>query len=101
MFFFLGDLNIKLIGNNIYTNVYDKCDDFGFLILVVNFPWLSGNVPRLPSYSVIYIVRFARRCTGVFGFYSKKIFKSLQNYRNRATDITSFGKRLKSSYYKS
>ena len=47
------DLNIKVIGNNIYKNVYDKRDDFGFVILVVNFPWLSGNVPRLPSYAVI------------------------------------------------
>ena len=31
------DLNIKVIGSNIHTSVYDKCDDFGFPIL--NFPW--------------------------------------------------------------
>ena len=36
------DLNIKVIGNNSHTSVYDKCDDFGFPI--VNFPWLSGDV---------------------------------------------------------
>ena len=47
--FFL-DLNIKVIGNNIHTSVYDKRDDFGFPI--VNFPWLSGDVPRLPSYGI-------------------------------------------------
>ena len=29
-------LNIKVIGNDIHTNVYDKRDDFGFPI--VNFP---------------------------------------------------------------
>ena len=40
------DLNIKVIGSDIHTSVYDKRDDFGFPI--VNFPWLSGDVPRLP-----------------------------------------------------
>ena len=40
------DLNIKVIGNVIHTSVYDKRDDFGFTI--VNFPWLSGDVPRFP-----------------------------------------------------
>ena len=32
----LLDLNIKVIGYNIHTSVYDKCDDFGFPM--VNFP---------------------------------------------------------------
>ena len=45
------DLNIKVIGNNIHTSVYDKREDFGFPI--VNFPWLSGDVPRLPSHVVL------------------------------------------------
>ena len=40
------DLNIKVIGSDIHTSVYDKRDDFGFPI--VNFPWLS----RLPSYGI-------------------------------------------------
>ena len=40
------DLHIKVIGNNIHTSVYDKCDDFGFPL--VNFSWLSFDVPRLP-----------------------------------------------------
>ena len=46
------DLNIKVVGSNIHTSVYDKRDDFGFPI--VNFPWLSGDVPRLPSYGFIF-----------------------------------------------
>ena len=64
------DLNIIVIGNNIHTNVYDKRDDFGFPI--VNFPCLSGNVPRLPSYGIYIsqIVQFARCCTSVFDFNS-------------------------------
>ena len=41
------DLNIKVIGSDVHTSV---CEDFGFPI--VNFPWLSGDVPRLPSYCV-------------------------------------------------
>ena len=58
--------NLIFIGNDIHTSVYDKRDDFGFPI--VNFPWLSGDVPRLPSYGIYIsqLVRFARCCTSVF-----------------------------------
>ena len=72
---FLG-LNIKVIGSDIHTSVYDKRDDFGFPI--VDFPWLSGDVPRLPSYGICIsqLVRFARCCTSVFDFNSKRS----QNY---------------------
>ena len=52
------DLNIKVIGSDIHTSVYDKRDDFGFPI--VNFPWLSGDVPRLPSYGTVKPLLFAR-----------------------------------------
>ena len=54
------------MGNNINPSVYDKRDDFGFP--TVNFPWLNGDVPRLPSYgiNISQLVRFARRCTSVF-----------------------------------
>ena len=67
------DLNIKVIGNNIHTSVYDKCDDFGFPI--VNFPWLSGDVPRFPSYGIYIsqLVRFARFCTSVLDFHSNNL----------------------------
>ena len=53
------DLNIKVIGNDIHTSVYDKRDDFGFPI--VNFPWLNGDVPKLRSYGIYIsqLVRFA------------------------------------------
>ena len=59
------NFDIKVVGSDVHTSVYDKRDDFGFPI--VNFPWFSGDVPRLPSY-VVYIsqlVRFARCCTSV------------------------------------
>ena len=79
------DLNIKVIDNNIHTSVYDKRDDFGFPI--VNFLWLSGYVPRLPSYGIYIsqLVRFARCCIA-FLISILKIFKSLQNYWHRVTD---------------
>ena len=58
---------------NIHTSVYDKCDDFGFPI--VNFPSLSGDIPRLLSYGIYIsqLVRFARCCTSVFDFHSKSL----------------------------
>ena len=67
------DFNIKVIGSDIHTSVYDKRDDFGFPI--VNFPWLSGDVPRLPSYDIYIsqLVRFARCCTSVLDFHSKNL----------------------------
>ena len=46
------DLNIKVIGSDVHTSVYDKRDDFGFPI--VNFPLLSGDVSLFPSYGVYF-----------------------------------------------
>ena len=79
------DLNIKVIGSGIHTSVYDKRNDFGFPI--INFPWLSGDVPRLPSYGIYIsqLVRFARCCTSVLDFHSKNLQITLklltQGYR--------------------
>ena len=79
------DLNVKVMGNNVHTSVYDKRDNVGFPF--VNFPWLSGDVPRLTSYGVYIsqLIRFARCCTSVFDFHSKNLqitFKLLtQGYR--------------------
>ena len=41
----------------------------------LDFPWLSGDVPRLPSYGIYIsqLVRFARCCTNVFDFHSKNL----------------------------
>ena len=52
---------------------YDKHDDFGFPI--DNFPWLSGDIPRLPSYGIYFwqLVRFARCCASVLDFHSKNL----------------------------
>ena len=89
------DLNIKVIGSDVHTSVYDKRDDFGFPI--VNFPWLSGEVPRLPSYG-IYISQLVRFAGVVLAFLISilKISKLLQNCWHRVIDITSFEKHLES-----
>ena len=93
------DSNIKVIGSNIHTSVCDKRDDFGFPI--VNFSWLSADVPRLPSYGIYIsqLVQFARCCISVFDFHSKNLqtTSKLQNFWHRVTNITSFGKRFGSS----
>ena len=62
------DLNIKVVDSYIHTSVYDKRNDFGFPI--VNFPWLGGGVPGLPSCRIYIsqLVRFAGCCAGVFWF---------------------------------
>ena len=90
------DLNIKVIGSDIHTSVYDKRDDFGFPI--VNFPRLSSDVPRLPSYGIYVsqLVRFARCCTSILDFHSKNLLITskllTQGYRYHKLRKT-FGKR--------
>ena len=86
------DLNIKVIGSNNHTSAYDKRNDFGFP--KVNFPWLSGDVPRLPSYGIYIsqLVRFARYCSSVFDFHSKNV-QITSKLWHRDTVITSLRKR--------
>ena len=52
-----------LLYNRLYTKLYDKRDDFDFHI--VNFPFLSSNIPSSPSYGVYIsqLIRYARCCS--------------------------------------
>ena len=89
------DLNLHIKNNHIYSNIYDKRDDFGFPI--VNYPWLDGDVPRVPSYGIYtsQLVRYARGCTYVSDFHrrNKTITSKLlnQGYRYHKLRKT-FGK---------
>ena len=47
---YLGLLFIRDKSNNMTTKVYDKRDAFGFHI--VNFPFMSSNIPSAPAYGV-------------------------------------------------
>ena len=47
---YLDLLFIRDKSNNITTKLYDKLDAFGFHI--VNFPFMSSNIPSAPAYGV-------------------------------------------------
>ena len=54
--------------NNITTKLYDKRDAFGFHI--VNFPFMSSNIPSAPAYGVYasQLVRYAHCCSNYSDF---------------------------------
>ena len=56
--------------NNIITKLYDKCDAFGFHI--VNFPFMSSNIPSAPAYGVYasQLIRYAGCCSNYSDFLS-------------------------------
>ena len=51
-------------------------NDFNFEIIIVNFPFLDGDVPRSPSYGVYIsqLIRFARVCSNVTDFNNRNLF---------------------------
>ena len=50
------------------TRLYDKRDDFNFPI--VNFPFLSSNIPSAPAHGVYVsqLIRYARTCSNYQDF---------------------------------
>ena len=64
------DLNLSITNGKVSSKIYDKRDDFNFVI--ENFPLLDGDVPRSPSYGVniSQLIRFARVCSNVDDFNS-------------------------------
>ena len=57
---YLDLLFIRDKSNNITTKLYDKRNAFGFH--VVNFPFISSNIPSAPAYCVYasQLIRYAR-----------------------------------------
>ena len=57
--------------NNITTKLYDKRDTFGFHI--VNFPFMSSNIPSAPVYGVYasQLIRYAHCCSNYNDFLSQ------------------------------
>ena len=57
------DLQVNITDSIISTAIYDKRDAFHFPI--VNFPTLTGNIPKKSSYGVFIgeVVRYARACS--------------------------------------
>ena len=64
-------LFIRYNRNNITTKLYDKCDTFGFYI--VNFPFMSSNIPSAPAYGVYapQLVRYGRCCSNYSNLLSR------------------------------
>ena len=82
--------------NNITTKLYDKHDAFGFH--VVNFPFMSSNIPSAPAYGVYasQLIRYARCCSNYSDFLSR--------HRALVTRLLSQGykvNRLSNTYEKS
>ena len=57
--------------NSIITQLCDKRDLFGFHI--VNFPYMSSNIPSIPAYGVhaSHLIRYARCCSNYSHFLSR------------------------------
>ena len=68
---YLDPLSTRDENNNVTTKLYDKRDAFGFHI--VNFPFMSSNVPSAPAYGVFVsqIIRYARCCSNYSDFLSR------------------------------
>ena len=56
------DCYLYIDNGKLATRLYDKRDDFNFPI--VNFPFLSSNIPSAPAYGVYVsqLIRYARAC---------------------------------------
>ena len=54
------DLHLSILNGFVSSKIYDKRDDF--VIDIVNFPFLDGDIPRRPSYGVYIsqLIRFAQ-----------------------------------------
>ena len=85
-----------IIGNNnrLYTKLYDKHDDFNFHI--VNFLFLSSNIPSDPSYGVYIsqLIRYARCCTYYdhFGYCPKLLVDRLLSQGYKVNRLRNFSK---------
>ena len=67
------DLHLSIAYGFVSSKIYDKRDDFDFDI-IVNFPFLDGDVPCRASYGVYMsqLIRFARVCNHVADFKLQK-----------------------------
>ena len=62
------DCYLYIDNGKLTTRLYDKRDDFNFPI--VNFPFLSSNIPSAPVYGVCVsqLIRYARTCSNYQDF---------------------------------
>ena len=83
---------------SIINGSYDNQDGFHFEIVIVNFLFLDGDVPRPPSYSVYisHCIRFVRVCSNVNDFNNRnkfltsKLLNQGHRYKNLRKAISKF-----------
>ena len=56
------DLYLSISNGFVSSKTYDKRDDFDFDNIIVNFPFLDGDVPCLME-NISQLIRFARVCS--------------------------------------
>ena len=66
-------LNLSITNGIISSKINAKWDNFN--LEIVNFPFLDGDVPRLPFYGVYIsqLIRFARVCSIIDDFNNRNI----------------------------
>ena len=86
------DCYLYIDNGSLTTRLYGKRDDFNFPI--VNFPFLSSNIPSAPAYGVhvLQLIRYARACSNNQDFMSQgyqktKLVATLQKLRSSMRDI--------------
>ena len=69
------DLGLSITNGIVSAKIYDEQEYFNFEI-IVNSPFLDGDVPRSPSYSVFisHHIRFARVSSNVVDFNNRNKF---------------------------
>ena len=72
------DLGISLHYGKFKYHLYDKRKDFNFS--VINYPFLSGNIPKIPSYGIYVsqLLRLCRICSK-----SKKFLAEIKNLNRK------------------
>ena len=93
------DLHLSISNGFVSSKIYDKRDDMDFVI--VNFPFLGGDVPRRPSYGVYIsqLIRFARVYRHVENFNARnkcliaKLFKQGYRYHKLRKAFSKFYRR--------
>ena len=85
------DLHLSVSNGFVSSKIYDKRDDFDFVI--VNFPFLDGDVPRRASYGVYIsqLIRFSRVCNHVTDFNARNKCLTAK-FSNRAIGTINFEK---------
>ena len=94
------DLPLSIADGIVSSKIYDKPDDFDFII--VQFPFLDGDVPRRASYGVniSQLIRFARVCNHVADYNAQnkcltaKLLQQGYRYHKHRKTISKFYRRL-------